>query len=74
MGDIADWLCSQHEGHDDWDDDEGYAPAEKPTCKFCGKRNLTWGHTYKGWKLFEGFDRPHVCNKTSTDDFEDLTK
>jgi hypothetical protein len=54
--------------------DEEYGPIEKPTCKFCGKRSLTWGQTYKGWKLFEGYDRPHICNKTSTDDFEDLTK
>jgi hypothetical protein len=56
------------------DSDGGGYPPSKPTCKFCGKANLTWGHTGKGWKLYEGYERPHVCNRTSTNDFEDLTK
>ena len=50
-----------------------YGPKTKPTCKRCGKTNLIWAETLKGWRLYEGFDRPHVCQTAATpDDFGDV--
>ena len=78
MGDIADWLVDQAMAAeiDPFYYESDYypsAPKTKPTCKRCGKPNLIWGETGKGWRLYEGYDKPHVCQIAATaDDFGDV--
>lgn len=59
------------------DDDGDYcpsAPKTKPTCNRCGKPNLIWAEDCKGWRLYEGYDKPHVCQIAATpDDFGDVS-
>lgn len=57
-----------------YDNCEDYRPKQKPTCNHCGKSNLMWGRTVEGWRLYEGYDKPHVCQVAVTpDDFGDVT-
>lgn len=71
MGDTIDM-------HDwgDWDDD--YPTSNAPTCKRCGKEELTWynlGTVTPEWRLFEERDGRlirHVCRaKDHSNAFED---
>ena len=44
------------------------ALKNRVTCNRCGKANLTWSEGHNGtFKLYEGFNTPHVCRSTKAD-------
>ena len=64
MSDTFDHMVDAYESADhgydyNTEDGSGYAPR-KPTCRYCGKSNLTWGSYGGGYRLFEGLSL-HVC-------------
>lgn len=41
---------------------EGPGIQTAKTCRYCGKRGLTWGRHNGGWRLFDD-DELHVCTQ-----------
>ena len=69
-----DYCPDPFDDTEDLDDDWQPHPKTRPTCQRCGKANLIWGWTPQGWRLYEGFERPHNCGpKPATpNDFEEV--
>lgn len=84
MGSMADYYIElgQNQG---WDPIGRSRPivrsqnAHDVTCKKCGARNLKWGETEHGWRLFSqergvrNQKLEHQCASVGAADFEDLT-
>lgn len=77
MGEYADYLIDRamdnefdpfSDEDEDWPGDYTAPRKTRPTCKRCGKSNLIWAQTLQGWRLYEGYDRPHVCQTAATSD------
>jgi hypothetical protein len=75
MGEMADWTLEQWESDDHYFDNVMYLEesdsfigpgygrgAKRPTCKYCGKKNLRWHKLKELWLLYEG-KGPHRCPK-----------
>lgn len=37
--------------------------APQVTCKFCGEKELLWGETPAGWRLFNSKGEVHSCSR-----------
>lgn len=59
--------------YDMFDEESDYGPSPDVSCKFCGKRGLTWYQTAAGWELRD-HRGVHQCQKlkiTKAFDVED---
>lgn len=55
MGDIADAILN--------DGIEDFYWFENKQCSYCGRRELHWGLTNRGWRLFNDREEMHSCSK-----------
>jgi hypothetical protein len=42
--------------------DNEFDEQQESTCKFCGVGGLYWEDHFKGWRLVDIDDEPHVCD------------
>lgn len=62
MGDMADDLVASFFDVDYDADTLGDLERKPPSCKYCGKQNLHWVDTARGWRLFNPSGTMHFCD------------
>lgn len=67
MGEIADWLIGQQQ---DLYGDFPFCNPEPKVCYRCGRTDLIWLETKKGWRLSQDGETVHACTPDVTNLFD----